>query len=112
MYVYRFLLHYMKSDEWTNFTQRLNDPKVDFAGKDKNELIRLWVSYRGQTLARTGRLKFELWATTVFVVVDKLEMKARIQVTANGHHSSFGLLSSGPNHPKTINPDWQTVVSH
>uniref|UniRef100_A0A7N0T2R9 1,3-beta-glucan synthase n=1 Tax=Kalanchoe fedtschenkoi TaxID=63787 RepID=A0A7N0T2R9_KALFE len=50
-----FYLQKIYPDEWTNFTERLNDPKVDFAGKDKNELIRLWVSYRGQTLARTVR---------------------------------------------------------
>ncbi|CAM8991651.1 unnamed protein product [Rhodiola kirilowii] len=50
-----FYLQKIYPDEWTNFTQRLNDPKVDFAGKDESELIRLWVSYRGQTLARTVR---------------------------------------------------------
>ncbi|CAM8887964.1 unnamed protein product [Rhodiola kirilowii] len=50
-----FYLQKIYPDEWTNFTQRLNDTKVDFAGKDTNELIRMWVSYRGQTLARTVR---------------------------------------------------------
>lgn len=39
-------------DEWTNFLDRLNDPKLP--EKDKSEFLREWVSYRGQTLARTG----------------------------------------------------------
>lgn len=39
-------------DEWTNFLDRLNDPML--LEKDKSEFLREWVSYRGQTLARTG----------------------------------------------------------
>lgn len=39
-------------DEWTNFLDRLNDPKL--LEKEKSEFLREWVSYRGQTLARTG----------------------------------------------------------
>lgn len=31
------------------------DPKFDSANKDRLELDRQWVSYRGQTLARTGQ---------------------------------------------------------
>lgn len=41
-------------DEWTNFQDRIKDPKNEFSDKDKSELIRQWVSYRGQTLSRTG----------------------------------------------------------
>jgi len=39
-------------DEWTNYLDRLKDPKLP--EKDKSEFLREWVSYRGQTLARTG----------------------------------------------------------
>lgn len=41
-------------DEWMNFEERINDPKLGSVSKDRNELIREWVSYRGQTLYRTG----------------------------------------------------------
>lgn len=43
-------------DQWKNFEDRINDPKLKDISKDKNELIRYWVSYRGQTLARTGQI--------------------------------------------------------
>ena len=39
-----------KIDEWKNFEERTST-KV---AKEKMELTRQWVSYRGQTLARTG----------------------------------------------------------
>ena len=42
-----------KTDEWKNFEERVNDQKFEFS-KEKMELTRQWVSYRGQTLARTG----------------------------------------------------------
>lgn len=41
-------------DEWTNFQDRINDPKLEYSEKEKLEFTRQWVSYRGQTLARTG----------------------------------------------------------
>lgn len=41
-------------DEWTNFYERVLDPKLGHSDKDKMEAIRHWVSYRGQTLSRTG----------------------------------------------------------
>ncbi|WZZ66629.1 hypothetical protein YC2023_077999 [Brassica napus] len=48
-----FYLQKIYPDEWTNFLDRLNDPKL--LEKDKSEFLREWVSYRGQTLARTVR---------------------------------------------------------
>ncbi|KAL3502930.1 hypothetical protein ACH5RR_037379 [Cinchona calisaya] len=50
-----FYLHKIYPDEWKNFEERIKDPKLGYAGKDKTELIRQWVSYRGQTLSRTVR---------------------------------------------------------
>ncbi|KAG6783967.1 hypothetical protein POTOM_009649 [Populus tomentosa] len=47
------ILFYLKTiyrDEWKNFEERTNT----FSSKEKMELTRQWVSYRGQTLARTG----------------------------------------------------------
>ncbi|KAG7561405.1 Glycosyl transferase family 48 [Arabidopsis thaliana x Arabidopsis arenosa] len=48
-----FYLQKIYPDEWTNYLDRLNDPKLP--EKDKSEFLREWVSYRGQTLARTVR---------------------------------------------------------
>ncbi|KAK7861274.1 callose synthase 7 [Quercus suber] len=46
-------------DEWTNFLERIKDAikdsKEENLEKEKMEFIRHWVSYRGQTLARTVR---------------------------------------------------------
>ncbi|CAN4104415.1 unnamed protein product [Withania somnifera] len=50
-----FYLQKIYPDQWKNFEDRINDPKLGYVGKDRNELIRYWVSYRGQTLARTVR---------------------------------------------------------
>ena len=41
-------------DEWTNFLERIRDPKLGYTEKERMESIRHWVSYRGQTLSRTG----------------------------------------------------------
>ncbi|KAJ6931035.1 callose synthase 7-like isoform X2, partial [Populus alba x Populus x berolinensis] len=52
------ILFYLKTiyhDEWKNFEERINDQKLKFLAKDKAEFTRQWVSYRGQTLARTVR---------------------------------------------------------
>ncbi|AEE79878.1 unnamed protein product [Arabidopsis thaliana] len=48
-----FYLQKIYPDEWTNYLDRLKDPKLP--EKDKSEFLREWVSYRGQTLARTVR---------------------------------------------------------
>ncbi|KAH8509176.1 hypothetical protein H0E87_011081 [Populus deltoides] len=52
------ILFYLKTiyhDEWKNFEERVNDQKLKWLSKEKMELTRQWVSYRGQTLARTVR---------------------------------------------------------
>ena len=38
-------------DEWANFHERLKSEDIE---EDKEELMRQWASYRGQTLYRTG----------------------------------------------------------
>ncbi|KAH6822887.1 glucan synthase-like 7 [Perilla frutescens var. hirtella] len=50
-----FYLQKIYPDEWKNYEERINDLKLDHANKDRSELDRQWVSYRGQTLARTVR---------------------------------------------------------
>ncbi|XP_030515431.1 callose synthase 7 [Rhodamnia argentea] len=51
-----FYLQKIYPDEWTNFIDRIKDPKTGYIGKDHLEReARFWVSYRGQTLARTVR---------------------------------------------------------
>ncbi|KAL4622237.1 hypothetical protein ACB092_06G282900 [Castanea dentata] len=54
-----FYLQKIYPDEWTNFQERMRDPVKDSKygdqEKEKMDLIRHWVSYRGQTLARTVR---------------------------------------------------------
>ncbi|KAG7012054.1 Callose synthase 7 [Cucurbita argyrosperma subsp. argyrosperma] len=50
-----FYLQKIYPDEWTNYQERLREPQLGCAKKDSKELIRQWVSYRGQTLSRTVR---------------------------------------------------------
>ncbi|KAL0002256.1 hypothetical protein SO802_016037 [Lithocarpus litseifolius] len=54
-----FYLQKIYPDEWTNFLERIKDAikdsKEENREKEKMEFIRHWVSYRGQTLARTVR---------------------------------------------------------
>ncbi|CAK9176440.1 unnamed protein product [Ilex paraguariensis] len=50
-----FYLQKIYPEEWKNFEDRISDPKLGYASKDRIELIRQWVSYRGQTLSRTVR---------------------------------------------------------
>jgi hypothetical protein len=46
-------------DEWNNFLERIGvDPDDEAAVKGRMDDIRLWASYRGQTLARTGIMIF------------------------------------------------------
>jgi callose synthase len=56
--IYIWLLLYpvvhMYVDEWKNFQQRVEWDEELKENEDKNEELRLWASYRGQTLARTG----------------------------------------------------------
>lgn len=52
-YKFKFIeLILRELDEWTNYLDRVKDPNLP--EKDKSEFLREWVSYRGQTLARTG----------------------------------------------------------
>ena len=48
---------YESADEWNNFLQRMkcNSEELKLSDDSKEEL-RLWASYRGQTLTRTGTL--------------------------------------------------------
>ncbi|KAM4105419.1 hypothetical protein ACJW30_06G231200 [Castanea mollissima] len=54
-----FYLQKIYPDEWTNFLERIKDvikeSKEENREKEKMDFIRHWVSYRGQTLARTVR---------------------------------------------------------
>ncbi|GMQ00662.1 hypothetical protein CsSME_00047656 [Camellia sinensis var. sinensis] len=57
-----FYLQKIFPDEWNNFLERVkHDNEEEFKGsdeleEDKLEKLRLWASYRGQTLTRTGKL--------------------------------------------------------
>ncbi|XP_071905091.1 callose synthase 7-like [Coffea arabica] len=50
-----FYLQKIYPDEWRNFEERVKDSGWGYTEKDRPELIRQWVSYRGQTLSRTVR---------------------------------------------------------
>ncbi|XP_076926135.1 callose synthase 7-like isoform X2 [Bidens hawaiensis] len=50
-----FYLQKIYPDEWQNFEDRINDPKLGATEEDRREATRHWVSYRGQTLSRTVR---------------------------------------------------------
>ncbi|XP_042060126.1 callose synthase 7-like [Salvia splendens] len=50
-----FYLQQIYPDEWNNYMERITDPKLSYFKRDNNEMDRYWVSYRGQTLARTVR---------------------------------------------------------
>lgn len=43
------------TDEWNNFLERMNcGSEDDFKDSDKLDELRLWASFRGQTLTKTG----------------------------------------------------------
>jgi hypothetical protein len=47
------------ADEWSNFLERVNitsaDPETEIFGNvEKEDQLRVWASFRGQTLSRTG----------------------------------------------------------
>lgn len=52
----QLLLSYLRSDEWENFLERLGSENIDALDEDdeKEEELRDWASFRGQTLSRTG----------------------------------------------------------
>lgn len=54
-----YLFGYQCTDEWNNFLERVKSTEEDIKGSESDELVeelRLWASYRGQTLTRTGSL--------------------------------------------------------
>ena len=55
------LFDYQCTDEWNNFLERVKSTEEDIKGSEFDELVeelRLWASYRGQTLTRTGYFSF------------------------------------------------------
>ncbi|XAR49505.1 1,3-beta-glucan synthase [Bertholletia excelsa] len=50
-----FYLQKIYPEEYENFEKRTKDPKRGYSDKEMTESDRQWVSYRGQTLARTVR---------------------------------------------------------
>lgn len=72
-----FYLQKIYPDEWSNFLERINDPKLGYASKDSKELVRHWVSYRGQTLSRTVRgMMYYRQALDLQCFLEKAEDKA------------------------------------
>ncbi|KAK7374973.1 hypothetical protein VNO80_08417 [Phaseolus coccineus] len=58
-----FYLQKIFPDEWNNFLQRVKSTEEDIKGRKSYELVeelRLWASYRGQTLTRTGPLSISI----------------------------------------------------
>jgi len=52
------------TDEWNNFLERVKCTEEDIKASESDELVedlRLWASYRGQTLTRTGSLSLSLF---------------------------------------------------
>jgi hypothetical protein len=65
------------ADEWANFLERIGrgeSSEDDFKDSPSDTLeLRFWVSYRGQTLARTGQFVFSFLLVTVNAeVVEKM----------------------------------------
>lgn len=56
-----------KLDEWNNFLERLS-VRVDANGEEPMDDVCRWVSYRGQTLSRTG-LNNKQWVQPFFSLV-------------------------------------------
>ena len=54
--IWRLLCHVMPMcvDEWKNFQERVGWEEELKESEELMEELRLWASYRGQTLARTG----------------------------------------------------------
>jgi hypothetical protein len=57
-------------DEWSNFLERIGvEPDDEAAVKGRMDDIRLWASYRGQTLARTGiMISYLYWAIKMCLI--------------------------------------------
>lgn len=59
-----------KLDEWSNFQERTSDPNDANDPKEKTDLTRQWVSYRGQTLFRTGIWHFQDFPVSLSLYLD------------------------------------------
>ncbi|QCD79590.1 callose synthase 7-like [Vigna unguiculata] len=57
-----FYLTKIYPDEWANFHERLKSEDIE---EDKEELMRQWASYRGQTLYRTVRGMMYYWQALI-----------------------------------------------
>ncbi|CAL5202065.1 unnamed protein product [Lathyrus oleraceus] len=55
-----FYLTKIYPDEWANFDERMKSENVD-EEEDREEYVRQWASYRGQTLSRTVRGMMYYW---------------------------------------------------
>jgi hypothetical protein len=53
-----YLSSYACADEWKNFQERVGWEEELKESEDLMEELRLWASYRGQTLIRTGNTEF------------------------------------------------------
>lgn len=57
------------ADEWTNFLERVNCNEEDLRGSDESEeQLRLWASYRGQTLTKTGTFSDNLFSFLIEII--------------------------------------------
>lgn len=67
------ILIYVHSDEWNNFRERMKwDNEEDVRGLDEalEENLRLWASYRGQTLTKTGmKCVYYIFVATFFLLL-------------------------------------------
>ena len=49
---------HITADEWKNFVQRFDNKSEEKLRVENEEDLRLWASYRGQTLTKTGTNDF------------------------------------------------------
>jgi hypothetical protein len=64
------------ADEWANFLERIGcgeSSEDDFKESPSDTMeLRFWVSYRGQTLARTGEFFFSFLLVTVIAEEEQM----------------------------------------
>lgn len=61
------------SDEWNNFLERIQSSEEDLKGNpEPEEQLRLWASYRGQTLTKTGIIFFRFLSEFFFFFSEPL----------------------------------------
>lgn len=59
----------IKSDEWKNFEERIRNPKLKATEEDRTKATRQWVSYRAQTLSRTGLVIFIMFLLMIYLTL-------------------------------------------